>query len=192
MQDEVFPEVLRATSGAREAIRSRYPVLDLLGLEINKFDTPSRFVRIELKPDAKYYTVGCQFTTQWTEQYLWTDDNEISWSETELKENTIEGFAICAATPNNGGGFPKPLLHILYNVTDLDMSAAVSLDDIAKLWIYSEAATEVKAMQQNAWVDGTTIRYNEMRGYNFMFIYDEIDDFVEMYWPKPQLVYERQ
>lgn len=199
MSDTLFPlEDFEAEprSALKEFISSKYLLLNALGLEVNKFDQKTPYVRLEFLTDARFYEPayesGFSLRTQWTERNQALENNLMHWREASTPTMPEEGFVLCAASPYPQGVPGEPLLHVAANITDIDASSfAVPLSDIKKLSIYPDNTAAVKAMQQNAWADGGTYFINDMHNYSTSFSVEEVDAFVDMYWPEPTLIFEK-
>ncbi len=189
-QGELFPDAQFQKSRLDEFIEQKYPVLAVLGVPFNKFSGfSSPYVRIRTTEGVGIFDTGVGLTSQWTDRNEDDANNTICWSNKPNDRGVLhEGFveAVTSFRENS-----VPIAHLLHHVTDIQLSSAIRLEDIEELAIYPDNAARVKAMHQNAEVDGDSVVFGRYKGYSVDFSEEELGKIISDFWPEPEVVYVR-
>lgn len=161
-----------------------------IGVPIDRFsgfEVP--YVRVCTFNGANVYDYGAGLTSQFTDRNQFDEWNFISWGAIPRhRGNVHEGFVEAITYFKES---KEPILHILHHVTDVVLSTAVRIQDIEEVAIYPDNAARVKAMHQNAEVDGSSWASSQIRGYKYSFREEFLRNIIENCWPEPQVVYTR-
>jgi hypothetical protein len=143
-----------------EAVVTRYPVVESLGMMPDRFETGFSFpyVRIVTRYGAPILIPGDEFSTTWTKHYEDEEDNVFSWATCPrpAQQTVLAGFLQAVASPisEEVRGIP-PLAHILTQVTDVDTaSVGVHLGDIERVYMFNEHVNHILELAHNAETNG--------------------------------------
>lgn len=152
-------------------------VLGAIGLELGALDACSDYVRVTISAGSTYFEAGHGFTSVWTDHHVNALANPADWQVATAPRTCFEGFVICAIRASNG----EFILHLMPNITDVDMSVAVRLNDITKVEVYPPNASKTMAMYQNALADDKYLGLTA----------EQLAPYIEQHWPEPTVVYAK-
>lgn len=189
-QGELFTPPAVQKSALDEFLENRYPVIVAIGVPFGKFSGLSYpFVRVTTKDGAGVHYPGSGFTSQWTDKNI-GDFNYIEWKQEQTRNDcTHSGFIQAVTTFRENS---KPILHMLYNVTDLyGASSAIALEDIEKVEMYPDNTARVIALYQNAEVDGEIrIANHETKTWDRFLTFAQVAVYADEFMPQPEVVFD--
>jgi hypothetical protein len=171
-----------------------FPLLNILGIELNKVDdVPNFLLQITPKPGAVIYEYGAQYKSRFTNDYPEEEDNLTTWGAPRRKLRSLEGYLQAAATLDDN--IRTPILHVLPWITDMDMSVAIRIEDIAEVRVYPDDPAEILAIYQNAvedsgWIADYYLKAHGLPTDNSAAATD-LAPYVQgtYWWPEPKLIY---